>query len=306
MLKYLAKRLVLMVPVLLGITLVAFLLLHLAPGDPIDMLTSDRTSQETKALIAARWGLDKPLAVQYFLFLSNLVRGDLGRSILQNRPVVQLISTALPITVELGLFGIILSASAGIAIGVVSAVRRNSWLDQTSLVGALLGISMPNFWLGLLLMYLFSVKLKLLPSSGYGSWQQVILPGLALAASGVALVARLTRSSMLEILSMDFIRTARAKGLPERMVVYRHALKNALLPVVIVLGLRLGYMLAGAVVLEIVFSRPGMGRLMIGGILSRDYPVVQGTLIVLAASVMLANLMADLIYARLDPRVHYQ
>lgn len=306
MLKYLAKRLMLMIPVLLGITLVAFLLLHLAPGNPIDMLTGDRTSQETKDLIAARWGLDKPLAIQYFLFLGNLVRGDLGRSILQNRPVIELISKALPITVELGLFGIILSASAGIAIGVVSAVRRNSWLDQTSLVGALLGISMPNFWLGLLLMYLFSVKLKLLPSSGYGSWQQVILPGLALAASGVALVARLTRSSMLEVLSLDFIRTARAKGLPERMVVYRHALKNALLPVVIVLGLRLGYMLAGAVVLEIVFSRPGMGRLMIGAILSRDYPVVQGTLIALAVSVMLANLMADVIYAALDPRVHYQ
>lgn len=305
MLKYALKRTLLMLPVLLGITLVAFLLLHAAPGNPIDLLAGDRTPQETKDLIAARWGLDQPLPVQYGRFLFNLLQGDLGRSILQNRPVVDLLDLALPITLEVGLFGIVVSALVGIAIGVVSAVKRDSIIDQSSLVGALLGISMPNFWLGLLLMYAFSVNLKIFPSSGYGTFKHIVLPGLALAASGVALIARLTRSSMLEVLSADFIRTARAKGLAERVVVYRHALKNALLPVVTVLGLRLGYMIAGAVVLEVVFSRPGMGRLMVNAILSRDYPVVQGTLVVLAAAVMIANLMADLLYATLDPRIHY-
>ncbi|MDB4894480.1 MAG: ABC-type dipeptide/oligopeptide/nickel transport system, permease component [Firmicutes bacterium] len=306
MLKYALKRIALMLPVLLGITLVAFLLLHAAPGQPIDLLAGDRTPPETRALLVKKWGLDRPLPVQYLQFLTNLVHGDLGRSILQNRPVTLLLKTALPITLEVGLFGIALSAVAGIAIGVVSAVRRDTLVDQAALVGALLGISMPNFWLALILMYLFSVRWQLLPSSGYGGIRHVILPGLALAAGGVALIARLTRSSVLEVLSQDYIRTARAKGLPERLVIYRHALKNALMPVVTVLGLRLGYMIAGAVVLEVVFSRPGMGRLMVNAILSRDYPVVQGTLVVLALSVMLANLVADLLYTAIDPRIHYQ
>ncbi len=306
MLKYAVKRVLLMLPVLLGITVVAFILLQAAPGDPIDLLAGERTPPETRALIAARWGLDRPLPIQYFQFLSNLLRGDLGRSILQNRPVGELLSTAIPVTLEVGLFGIVLSAVAGIAVGVISAVRRDTLVDQATLVGALLGISMPTFWLALLLMYVFSVYWKLLPSSGYGSFAHVILPGLALAAGGVALIARLTRSSVLEVLSQDFIRTARAKGLGERSVIYRHALRNALLPVVTVLGLRLGYMIAGAVVLEVVFSRPGMGRLMVNAILSRDYPVVQGTLVILAASVMLANLAADLIYVMVDPRIHYR
>lgn len=295
-----------MVPVFLGITVIIFLLLHAAPGDPADLLSGERAPQEVKELIKQRWGLDRPLPVQYWFFLTGLLRGDLGTSILYNRPVAEMLVTALPVTIELGIFAICLSAFFGIIIGIVSAVTQGSWIDQGSLLLALLGISMPHFWLGLILMYAFAVHWQIFPSTGYGSLSHLVLPGIALTLGGIALIARLTRSSMLEVISQDYVRTARAKGLAERAVIYRHALKNALLPVVTVLGLRLGFMIAGATVIEMVFSRPGMGRLMVQGILTRDYPVVQGAMVFLSITVLAANLVADLLYAVLDPRIQYR
>ncbi|MDI6894721.1 MAG: ABC transporter permease [Bacillota bacterium] len=300
---YVLRRILLMVPVVLGVTLVVFCIIHVAPGDPVLLLVGERAPPEVYERVRRAWGLDQPLPVQYLTFLANAARGELGTSILLRRPVGDLLLTAVPVTLELGFSAIALSVLAGVVAGVISAARAGSAADQATMVGALLGVSVPEFWLGQLLMLAFAVRLKWLPVSGYGGIGHLILPMVALGAAGAAVIARTTRSSMLDVVRQDFVRTARAKGLAERVVIYKHALRNAMLPVTTLVGLQVGYMLAGSVVLEEVFSRPGMGRLMVKAILARDYPVVQGCLLVLAVSVAVANLVADLCYVLLDPRI---
>ncbi|MHB0884730.1 MAG: ABC transporter permease [Bacillota bacterium] len=303
---YLLRRILLMIPVVLGVTVVVFLIIHLAPGDPVLLLVGERAPQEVYDRARQAWGLDRPLIMQYFTFLGNVLRGDLGMSIQMRRPVADLLAGAIPVTLELGFAAMAMAVFIGVISGVISAVRAGSMADQATMVGALLGVSVPGFWLGQLLMLLFAVHLQWLPVSGYGGLKFLILPALAMGFADSAVTARTTRSSMLDVIKQDFVRTARAKGLAERVVIYKHALRNAMLPVVTLIGLDLGYLLGGTVVMEEVFSRPGMGRLMINGILSRDYPVVQGVLLILAISVALCNLLADIAYVLLDPRIRLQ
>lgn len=303
MLSYIIRRLLFMVPVFLGVTLVVFLMLHLAPGDPVILIAGEQTTPEAYKQIREELGLNRPLYEQYFSFLQGLLRGDLGMSLLRRRPVAELIKEAMPVTIELSLAGLVVSYLIGVPVGILSAVKRDSLLDQAGMVAALVFVCVPTFWLGLFLMYIFSVQLRMFPVSGYGGWYYLVLPSLALGLGGAALTARLTRSSMLEVIRQDYIQTARAKGLPGYLVVFKHAFKNALIPIITLLGLRLGWLVGGSISLEIVFSRPGMGRLMVNSILSRDYPVVQGVTLVLAACVMLGNLLADILYAAVDPRI---
>lgn len=305
LLRYFIKRLLLMIPVILGMTVIVFLILHLSPGDPVDLIVGPNVTPEVYASIRQKYGLDQPLIVQYIKFLSNVARGDLGTSILQQRPVSELILQRFPITLELGLTGLVLSFLIAIPVGVSAAVKRNTIVDYSCMTGAMLGMSLPTFWFGLLLLYFFAYKLRWFPISGYGTWRHLVLPGFAIGLTDAAITARMVRSSMLEVLRQDYIRTARSKGLAEMVVTYQHALKNAMIPIITLLGLRVGWIIGGSVMLEIVFSRPGLGRLMVDSILARDYPVVQGAMIVLTTSIILGNILADLLYAVFDPRIRY-
>ena len=303
---YLFRRFLLLAPVLVGVTLVVFLLMHLAPGDPALLIAGQNAPPEVYQRIKQTLGLDRPLYEQYFLFLGRLAQGDLGRSIIMGDRVFDLITRALSVTLGLAVAGLAISYLLGVPVGIVSAVRMYSAADQLSMVGALVFVSVPPFWLGLILMYVFGLRLGWFPISGYGSLAHDVLPAITLGLGGAALVARMTRSSILEVVRQDYIRTARAKGLAEKVVIYKHTLRNALIPLISLLGLRLGWTVGGAVTLEMVFSRPGMGRLLINSILARDYPVVQGVLLILGLAVMLGNLLADLLYAVADPRIRYR
>ncbi|MDI6894807.1 MAG: ABC transporter permease [Bacillota bacterium] len=306
MYQYFWRRIFLLLPVLVGVTLVVFLLMHLAPGDPALLIAGQNAPPEVYERIRRSLGLDRPLYEQYLLFLARVARGDLGRSLLLNERVADLVGQALAVTLGLALAGLGLSYLMGVPVGIVSAVRSNSFVDQASMVGALVFVSVPPFWLGLILMYVFGLRLGWFPVSGHGSFAHDVLPAVTLGLGGAALVARMTRSAMLEVIRQDFVRTARSKGLAERVVIYKHSLRNAVIPIISLLGLRLGWTVGGAVTLEMVFSRPGMGRLLVNSILSRDYPVVQGVLLILAFSVMLGNLLADVLYAVADPRIKFR
>ncbi len=295
-----------MVPVMLAVSVIVFGILHIAPGDPATMLAGEDARPEDVAAIRAKYGLDQPLYVQYGVWLANAVQGDLGRSIVTRRPVIQEIMARLPSTVELAIAALLLAMVVGVVVGVISATRQYSLIDHASMLVALLGVSAPVFWLGLMLILFFSVELRWFPTGGGGSLQALVLPAITLGSASMAIIARMTRSSMLEVIRQDYVRTARAKGLVEQVVVLRHALKNALIPVVTVVGLQFGYLLGGAVVTETVFSRPGLGRLLVTSILSRDFPVVQGTLMLLAVSFVLVNLLVDITYGMLDPRIRYE
>jgi len=305
LLKYIIKKIILMIPVIIGMTIVVFLLLHLSPGDPVDLIAGPRATPETIENIKINLGLDKPLIVQYFKFLINLFKGDLGTSILQQRPVTTIIKEALPVTIELGLASIIVSFFIALPLGIMAAVHRNTWKDYASMSGALVAMSLPTFWLGLMLIYFFAYKYRWFPVSGYGTWKHLVLPLIAISLTGIAINARMIRSSMLEVIRQDYIRTARSKGLPEKVVIRGHALKNALIPVVTMLGLRIGWIIGGSVITEIIFARPGVGRLMVNAIYARDYPVVQGAMVVLTASIIIGNMIADILYLILDPRIKY-
>ncbi|MBW6462986.1 MAG: ABC transporter permease [Firmicutes bacterium] len=306
MLSYFIKRLLGIIPVLLVASLIVFLMLQLTPGDPVLLLAGERATPERIERITRDWGLDQPAYVQYFTFLGRIIKGDFGMSITRNRPVADLIRISLPITLELSLAALFVSLAIGIPAGIISAVKHGSIIDQVALFGSLLGVSIPAFWFGILLMLAFAVKLPILPTSGYGTFAQLILPAVALGTAGAALISRVMRSSMLEVMQQDFIRTARAKGLSERVVIYRHALRNALLPVITIMGLSLGWLLAGSVALEMVFARPGMGQLLVRGILMRDYPMVQGMLIFLVICVIVANIVADILIAVANPRIKFE
>lgn len=295
-----------MIPVLIGATIVVFLMLHLAPGDPVHLIVGPGVSPEIYDQIYHNLGLDQPKIVQYFRFLGNVVRGDLGTSILQRRPVLEIIWQRLPVTLELSIAALIISFVIAIPAGVIAAVKRNTLTDYTCMTGALIGMSMPTFWFGLLLLYFFAYKGGYFPVSGYGTWQHLVLPAFTMGLTDAAVTARMTRSSMLEVIRQDYIRTARSKGLSERVIIYQHALKNALIPIITLLGLRIGWILGGSVILEKVFTRPGLGSLMVDAIFARDYPLVQGSLLILTFFIILGNILADVLYAVVDPRIKYR
>lgn len=300
---YLLQRLTATVPVLLGITLVVFVSLRLIPGDPAIIFAGERATQQDIQALRQRLGLDQPIYAQYAIFLANAAQGDLGRSIRSGLPVTEELGQRFPNTLLLATAALAITVLFGVPLGVASAVRPRSLLDRASLLGALVGISTPAFVLGVLLQLLFAVRLGLLPSAGIGTPQHLVLPALTLGAFSIANVARLTRAGMLDVLAQEYIRTARSKGLREQAVVLGHALRNALIPTVTVVGLQFGYMLGGAVLTEVVFAWPGLGRYLVQAIFSRDYPAVQGAVLLIAAAYVTLNLLVDLLYRALDPRV---
>lgn len=303
MISYILRRVAMTIPVLIGITLLLFVSIRLLPGDPALYLAGEFAPVEYVEQIRHDQGLDQPVLVQYAIYLRNVSRGDLGRSVKSRRPVFDEVRDRLPFTVQLAASGMLVAAAIGLSTGIVSAIRRRSPLDYLSMVVALLGISVPIFWLGLMLILFFAVTLHLVPAGGTGSPAHMVLPALTLGLSAAGILARLTRSSMLEVLDSDYVRTARAKGLREVVVILRHAFANAAIPVLTVLGLQFGYLMGGAVITESVFGLPGMGRLILDAIVSRDYPLVQGALLTFATLFALVNLIVDVLYVVVDPRI---
>ncbi|ROR32305.1 nickel ABC transporter permease [Inmirania thermothiophila] len=289
--------------VVAGVVLVVFLLIHLVPGDPVEAMLGEGATAADRAALRRDLGLDRPLAEQLAAYLGGLARGDLGVSLYARRPVAELVAERLPATLELAAAGLAVALLLALPLGVVAAVRRGGWPDRTAMAFSLAGISIPNFWLGPLLMLLFSLRLGWLPVSGREGPASLVLPALTLGTGLAAVLARMVRASLLEVLAEDYIRTARAKGLPERAVILRHGLRNALLPVATLLGLQLGALLAGAVITETVFSWPGIGSLTVEAIRRRDYPLVQGCVLVIALAYVAVNTLTDLAYAWIDPRV---
>ena len=304
MLKFTMKRLVYLVLVLVGVSFLVFLLLYMTPGDPVRMMLGESATPEAQAELRLELGLDDPFLVQYGRYIKNIVvHQDLGTSYSTRRPVLDEIMTVFPNTVKLATAAIIIAVILGTFLGIVSAVRQNSLLDNAVMVLALIGTSAPIFWIGILMIILFSVNLGWLPPSGFGSFKQLIMPALALGMQSTAVVARMTRSSMLEVIRQDFVKTARAKGQKESVVIMKHVFRNALIPVITVVGLQFGKLLGGAMLTEVVFSIPGVGRLMIEAIKQRDFPIVQGSVLFVAACFSLVNLAVDLLYAVVDPKV---
>ena len=306
MLTYVGRRILAVVPVLFGVTLAVFSMLFLVPGDPVKiMLAEFVTTPDQIARMRAQLHLDEPVLQQYGRFVGNALRGDLGTSIRSRRPVAAEITENIGSTGQLALASMLVAIGLGVPLGLLAALGRNSWLDVVAMMVALLGVAMPSFWLGLLLIFVFSLHLGWLPATGGGDLLHLIMPSVALGMIAAAIIARLTRSSMLEVLGQDYVRTARAKGLGGWGVIVRHALRNALIPVVTVFGLQFGNLLAGAVIVETVFSRPGLGRLIVGGILSKDFPLVQGTVLFVATAYVLINVVVDVVYAYVDPRIRF-
>ena len=307
MLNYIARRVIASVPVVIGVMVMVFAMLRLVPGDPVLLMLGEGAAVTPEALetIRQQLGLNDPIHIQFIRFFGNAARGDWGRSIRFNVPVMELVLQAAPRTIELALAGLLLALLVGIPLGIFAATQRNRWGDRVSMLTALLGVSMPSFWFAILLIFLFSVRLGWFPITGQGGLKRLFLPALALSFNSMAIITRMLRSSLLEVLGQDYIVTARAKGLAQRAIIYTHALKNALIPVLTIVGLELGRLLAGAFVVEMVFSRVGLGRLAINGILNKDFPVVQGIVFFVAILYVGINLIVDVSYASLDPRVHY-
>jgi peptide/nickel transport system permease protein len=301
-LPYLGRRLLQLVPTLLGVTVVVFLLIRVS-GDPTQLLLPETATPEDRALFRKQHGLDRPVAVQYVQYLGSLLRGDLGRSLIDGSPALDLVLQRLPATVELAVAAMLIAVVVGIPVGILSAIRRGSILDRLAMVGVLTGQSMATFWVGILLILVFAVQLRWFPVSGRDGLRHLVLPAVTLSLYMLPLLARMTRSSMLEVGKQDFVRTARAKGLRERTIILRHSLRAALIPVVTVLGLQFGGALAGAIVTEAVFAWPGVGTFVLDAIYKRDYPVVQAAVLVIATVYLLTNLLVDLLYGVLDPRI---
>jgi peptide/nickel transport system permease protein len=308
------KRLIEMVPVLFLVSLIIFFVVHLTPGDPALLMLGEEATPDKLATLRHQLALDQPIPVQYGIWLSNVLRGDLGRSVRTQQPVVEAIAERLPPTIELTILAMIISLCIAMPAGIISAVRRNSALDFVSTTVSLFGISMPNFFLAILLIFVFALKLRWLPPIGYTpiteDWianvKGMILPALTLGAATAAVISRQLRSSLLEVLNQEYIRTARAKGLAERMIILGHALKNAMVPVATVIGLQIGALLGGAIITESIFVLPGVGRLLVDSIFARDFPLVQGAVLFLALVYLIANLAVDVLYVFLDPRIRYE
>jgi ABC-type dipeptide/oligopeptide/nickel transport system permease component len=302
---YLIQRLIASLITLLGVSLLVFLLVRLLPGDPARTIAGLLASEEEIAQVRVEQGLDQPLPVQYARFISRLAQGDLGVSASTKRPVAAEIADRLPNSARLAIAAIVLTTLIGVTAGVVAAIGKGAWFDHLISFGSLLGISMPSYWLGLTLIVFFAVQLRWLPAAGSDQPTSVILPALTLTLVLLAFVVRITRASMLEVFDQNYIQTARAKGLHERLVIYRHALKNALIPVLTVLGLQFAGLVSGAVFVETIFGWPGLGQLLTNAIFSRDYPMIQGTVLFIALVFILVNLAVDLLYAAVDPRIRY-
>ena len=310
---YIARRFLWAIPVLLGASFLVFWSIRWVPGDPAIAIAGELATPELVAKVRADLGLDQPLPIQFGIYLARMVQGDMGTSIRSGLPVAEEIRIRLPRTLQLTFFSLLLAALIGIPIGVLSATRVNTWVDATSMIIALLGVSMPIFWLGLMLIIFFSLTLPgwlglnqpILPPTGAGTWRHFIMPTIALAAASMAIQARMTRACMLDVLRSDYIRTARSKGVSEFSVVYNHALRNALIPIVTIIGLQFGTLLGGAVLTETVFAWPGIGRLLVDSIGYRDYPTIQGTVLVITVGFVLVNILVDVLYAYLDPRIRY-
>ncbi|TVY08541.1 ABC transporter permease [Paenibacillus cremeus] len=331
---YIMRRLVQLIPVLIGMTLIVFCIIHAIPGDPAETILGEKASPEAKAALRVELGLDDPLYVQYFEYGKKLLSGDLGTSIRTKVPIAQEIGPYLAATAELTIVSMLIAVIVGVNAGIFSAWKQNSWFDYGSMLIALVGVSMPIFWLGLMEQWIFALKLQWLPSIGRmdvrdpvesitniytidailgGRWDQLwtvvkhlILPGIALGTIPMAIIARITRASMLEVLRSDFIRTAKAKGLSQFFIIYKHALRNALIPVMTIIGLQTGLLLGGAVLTETIFAWPGVGRYIFDAISSRDYPVIQSGILIIALLFVLINLLVDLLYAAVDPRISYK
>jgi len=333
LLNYILKRLIGLIPVLIGVLILVFLLIHFIPGDPAIAMLGDRASAERVEALRESLGLNAPLYVQFFRYVKQLLHFDLGRSIRSGNPVLNEISHRFPATLELSIWGMMFAIISGLPIGIIAAINHNSWFDNFSMIIALIGVSMPIFWLGLMFIWLFAVQLGWLPPSSrltvgiklnnitnlyvidsimQGNWKalvdsikHLILPSIALGTIPMAMIARMTRSSMLEVLRKDYIRTAYAKGLNGRVVVYKHALKNALVPIITIIGLQFGILLGGAILTETIFSWPGLGKYLVDAIYARDYPIVQGGILFFALIFVLVNLLVDLSYTTIDPRIEY-
>lgn len=313
MLRYIQMRLLLAIPVLIGVSILSFSILHLVPGDPALIILNNMgsgaagaSSEQAYRNLREDLGLNDPFLVQYFHYASGAVRGDLGYSYTTSRPVGQTVLEVLPATLELTVCGLGIAIVMGMALGVAASMYRNTWIDTLTMFFSLIGLSMPSFWLAFILIDVFSFQLGFLPASGSEGVRPLILPALTLGLVAAGTVARLVRSTMLEVLQQEYIVTARAKGLQRRDVIVRHALRNALIPVVTVIGLQFGALVSGAVITETVFARRGIGRLAVDAILSRDYPMIQGTILVAACGYVFINLLIDLSYAWMDPRIKYR
>ena len=308
--KYIARRLLYLIPVVIGVTFIIFSLMHLTPGDPARLILGEVATAEEIAETRERMGLNDPMIIQYGRFMGQLIFGGedgrLGRSFRTQRLISDEIGHRFVPTVQLAAAGTLISVLMGIPIGIIAATKQYSFFDNITMVLALLGLSMPLFWMALLMQLLFGIRLGLLPSIGWGTWQQMLMPAFAIGVGSAAVIARMTRSSMLEIIRQDYIRTARAKGQKESVIIMEHALKNALIPVVTVIGLQFGFLLGGAVLTETVFAIPGIGTFMLEGIRTRDMPIVQGGVLVVAIAFSLVNLLVDILYAFVDPRIKSQ
>ncbi|WNS76689.1 ABC transporter permease [Bacillus sp. DTU_2020_1000418_1_SI_GHA_SEK_038] len=301
---YILRRLIQTIPVMIGVTLAVFLMMHLIPGDPAQIMAGENANPEQVEQMRENLGLNDPLYEQYFRYVSNAVQGDLGTSIRTNRAVSnEIFDSRFWITVQLAVFGTVLAVLGGLIAGIVSATRKGSLADISLMLVALFGFSMPNFLLGIMLIYFFAVNLGWLPVVGWGSFEHMILPVITLGTVGAAIIARMTRSSMLEVIDQDYIRTAYAKGVSDRLVIYKHALRNALVPVVTVVGLQFGGLLGGAVITETVFAINGLGRLIIDSIRAHDFPMVQGTILVCAVLFVIVNTLVDVTYRFINKRI---
>lgn len=300
---YFLKKLILLVPTVLGVLTLVFLLRPLIPGDPIDFMLGETALAADRATLREAFNLDRPIHEQYIIFLKKALQGDLGYSIHARRPVVKMIAERLPATAELTLAATLVAVLIAVPAGILSATRKDSWVDNGAMLFAMLGVAMPNFWLGPLLIILFSIHLGWFPVSGYGGLLHLVLPALTLGTAMSAILTRMTRSSMLEVMKEDYITMARAKGLAEGVVILKHALRNACIPIVTLVGLQLGGLLAGSIITETIFSWPGIGRLTITAINSRDFPLLQGCVITISFSYILINVLTDLVYACSDPRI---
>ena len=304
--KFIVKRLIMLIPVLIGVTLLVFLILQLAPGDPAKVILGEQATPEQIQELRESLGLNDPVLVQYANYIIKLVQGDMGESYKTRGPVSEEVFNRFPNTIKLTACAMLLAVVVAVPLGVVAAVKQNTLFDSISMVIALIGVSMPIFWLGLLLILLFSLKLGWFPSSGSEGWKSIVLPAVALGFNHMASIARTTRSSMLETIRQDYIRTVRAKGVAYGVVIRKHALKNALIPTITVIGLQIGYMLGGSVLTETVFAWPGVGRLMVDSIKEKNFPMVQGGVLFIAIVFSFVNLAVDLLYAYVDPRIKSQ
>ncbi len=303
MARYIMKRILLMVPIIIGVSIIIFTVMSFTPGDPTVLMLGEGASDEAVAELRGQLGLDDPLPLQYINYIKKALSGDLGRSYRNNQPVIKEVALRFPNTLRLTIVGTVLSILIGVPIGIISAVKQYSWIDTGSTMIALIFTAMPSFWLGLILILFFSLRLDLLPATGTGSWLHYVLPSITLAAASMAMLIRMTRSTMLEVIRQDYIRTARAKGASEQRIVLRHALRNAMLPIVTVIGLNFGRQLGGAIVIETVFNIAGIGLLMINGINALDTPMVMAAVMLAAIMASLVNLLVDVLYTFIDPRI---